>query len=273
MRRAANDVPASRWIGPIGVVLSIGFHVVTFLLLGIVKVDAAMPRAHTMEFTVVEPPPPPPAPEPEVVPDPPKPEPEAKPEPIKPPPKIKEAAPKPVEDAPKPDETPPAAAEEAIADFSGTTITAEGEGGWTTVTGSGAPMNGPVGKAKAAAVTGRNREGVAGGAIDGTGTRVLGEGDLSRMPRAPSSSILEEALRREYPKQAQQQGVEGVAKVRVRVLSSGKLSPLATLDETHPGFADACKRSLRNVRFEPALDRQGQPAITDITYKCEFELE
>jgi protein TonB len=242
------------------------------MLLGIVKVDAAMPREQVVEFTVIEPPPAPPVEEPpEAVPEPPKPEPE--PERIKPPPKIKEAAPKPVEEAPKPDATPPAAAEEAIADFSGTTITAEGEGGWATVVGSGAPMNGPVGKAKGGAITGRNREGVEGGAIGGTGMRVLGEGDLSRQPRAPSSSLLEEALRREYPKQAQQQGVEGVAKVRVRVLSSGKLSPLATLDETYPGFADACKRSLRNVRFEPALDRQGQPAITDITYKCEFELE
>jgi protein TonB len=268
----ANDEPASGWIAPVGVVLSVGVHIVTFLLLGIVKVDAAMPKAVPVEFTVIEPPPaPPPVEEP---PPPAPPEPEAKPEPVKPPPKVKEAALKPVEEAkPEPEPTPPAPAEEAIADFTGTTITAEGEGGWTTVVGSGAPMNGPVGKAKSAAVTGRNRDGVAGGAAEGTGMRVLGEGDLSRIPRAPSSAILEEALRREYPKQAQQQGVEGVAKVRVRVLSTGKLSPLATLDETYPGFADACKRSLRNVRFEPALDRQGQPAATDITYKCEFELE
>ena len=255
-----------------GVVLSVGVHVVTFFLLGTVKVDAAMPREQAVEFAVIEPPPPPPPVE-EPPPEPAKPEPEPeKPEPVKPLPKVKEAAPKPVEEAPKPDDTPPAPAEETIADFSGTTITAEGAGGWTTVVGSGAAMNGPVGKAKAA-VTGRDRSGVEGGAIGGTGTRVLGEGDLSRIPRAPSNSILEEALRREYPKQAQQQGVEGVAKVRVRVLSTGKLSPLATLDESYPGFADACKRSLRNVRFEPALDRQGQPAATDITYKCEFELE
>jgi TonB family protein len=270
LARAANDGPASGWIAPVGVVLSVAFHAVTFFLLGTVQVDSAVAREQVVEFEFAEPEPlpEPPPPQPEA-----KPEPEPEPEPIKPPPKAREAAPKPVEEAPPPDPTPPAPAEETIEDFTGTTLTAEGGGGgWLTATGSGAPMNGPVGKAKGA-VTGRDRAGTDGGAIGGTGTRVLGEGDLSRQPKAPSSSILEEALRREYPKQAQQQGVEGVAKVRMRVMSSGKLSPLATLNETYPGFADACKRSLKNVRFEPALDHQGQPATTDITYNCTFELE
>jgi outer membrane biosynthesis protein TonB len=256
-------------LGTAAAVLSAGVHVVVFFGLGTVRVDAAVPRDEVVEFTVVEeqpaeeapPPPPPPAPEPE---------PEPKPEPVKP--RIKEASPAPVEEAPPPDPTPPAPAEETIADFSGTTLTGEGSGGWTTAVGSGAPMNAPIGKPKAA-VTGRERDGTEGGAIGGTGTRVVSEADLSRSPKVPSAEALNEALKREFPKDAQQQGIEGVARIRVRVFATGKLSPLTVLSESYPGFAEACKRSLRDQRFEPGLDRQGQPVATDINFKCEFTLE
>jgi protein TonB len=256
-------------VGTAGVVLSIGLHAGWFLLLGMVHVD---PRAEqenkVVEFAVVEEPvvrdevPPPPEPEP------------PPPEVIKPPPapRPKEASPKPVENAPPPDPTPPAAAPETIADFSGTTLTGEGEGGWVSAVGSGAPMNGPIGR-PGATVTGRNRGGIDGGEIGGTGLRVLGEADLSRGPKAPGGDVLDEALKREYPRQAQQQGIEGVARIKVRVMATGKLSPLATVSESYPGFAEACKRSLRGVRFDPPLDRAGVPVATDINYTCEFTVE
>lgn len=273
-RAAATDGPRSGWLGTAGIALSAAFHVAAFFGLGTVRVDAAALRPQTVEFSVIEEPPPviePPPPE--LAPDP-EPEP-AKPEPVRPierPRPVREASPKPVKEAPPADNTPPAPAEETIADFSGTTLTAEGEGGWVSAVGSGAPMQGPIGKPNAA-VTGKSRAGVEGGVVGGTGVRVVGEADLSRRPRPPSADLLNEALKREYPKQAQQQGIEGVARIRVRVLASGKLSPLATLSESYPGFAEACKRSLRDIRFEPPLDRSGAPVATDINYVCEFTVE
>jgi TonB family protein len=265
---ARTDQPGLGWLGTLGAMLgTVGAHVFVFFALGAVRVDASAPRPGPVEFEVFEAPP---VAEPELEAPPPEPEPE--PEPVKPPPKVREASPRPVEEAPKPDATPPAAAEETLADFSGTTLTAEGAGGWSSVVGSGGEMKGPIGKA-GAAVTGRNREGVEGGVVGGTGLRVVGEADLSRRPKAPGGSDLNDALKREYPKQAQLQGIGGVARIRVRVMPTGKLSPLATLSESYPGFADACKRSLKNARFEPALDRSGLPVATDINYACEFEVD
>jgi protein TonB len=133
-------------------------------------------------------------------------------------------------------------------------------------------MNGPIGS-PTGVVSGRNKAGVAGGVVGGTGERVLGPDDLSRGPLPPSSDLLNAALERSYPKAARSQGVEGVARIRLRVHASGKLQPLATLSETYPGFAEACKTSLREMSFQPALDKVGQAVATDITYKCDFTVE
>ena len=84
---------------------------------------------------------------------------------------------------------------------------------------------------------------------------------------------LNAALEKNYPKSAKQQGVEGVARIKVRVLASGKLQPLATLSETYPGFAGACKASLRDISWRPGLDQAGQPVATDIPYKCEYIID
>lgn len=249
-----------------GILLSVAVHAGTFLALGYVPTDVEIDPLEPVEvaMTVQEP-----APPPEPV------EPPQAPEPVEAPPPKPVAPPK-APKAPKepplaqPENTPPAPAEETIADFSGTTLT--GSGGWASAVGSGAPMNGPIGS-PTGVVTGRNREGVAGGVVGGTGERVLGAGDLSRSPVPPNSDLLNAALERSYPKVARQQGIEGVARIRLRVHASGKLQPLATLSETYPGFADACKTSLREVSFQPALDKVGQAVATDITYKCDFTVE
>jgi TonB family protein len=251
-----------------GLVLSVAVHAGTFMALGLVPTDAPIDRFKPVEVEMVQEPapaPPPEAPPPEAPPA---------PEPVQaPPPKpIVQKAPKAPKEPPpaQPQNTPPAAAEETVADFSGTTLT--GTGGWASAVGSGAPMNGPIGS-PSGVVTGRNKEGVAGGVVGGTGERVLGPGDLSRGPLPPNSDLLNAALERSYPKSARQQGIEGVARIRLRVHASGKLQPLATLSETFPGFADACKSSLREVSFQPALDKVGQAVATDITYKCDFTVE
>jgi hypothetical protein len=64
-----------------------------------------------------------------------------------------------------------------------------------------------------------------------------------------------------------------VARIKLRVLANGKLQPLGTVSETHPGFGDACKASLRDTSWGPGLDRAHQPVATDIVYKCEFLIE
>jgi outer membrane biosynthesis protein TonB len=252
-------------VGGLGILLSAALHVGTFLSLGRVRVDTAALRARDIEVSIVEEPAPEPAAEPQA------PEPEPAPEPVKirPP---KEAAPKPVEKAPPPSKEPAAAAEEALADLTGTTLTGESAGGWASAVGSGAAMDGPIGKINAAA-TGRERAGIKGGVIGGSGTRVVSEADLSRRPQPPADDLLNAALERNYPKSAKQQGIEGVARIKLRVLANGKLQPLGTVSETHPGFADACKASVRDTSWGPGLDRARQPVATDIVYKCEFSVE
>ncbi|MFT3921953.1 MAG: energy transducer TonB [Myxococcales bacterium] len=254
-------------------------HAAIFAALGTFRLDPRAEAAVPVEISVMEtPPPPPPAPEPEVAPALPEPE----PEPVKPPPppKVREHAPKPVEVPPPEQATPPPAAaqQETIADFSGTTLTGEGQGGWLSAVGNGGAMNAPIGR-PGALVTGRNRDGVAaGGVIDGQGgVRLVGESDLSRRPELPNDR-LNEALERYYPKAARQQGIEGVAFIKLRILANGKMEPLrkeglASADTW--GFGDACMKAVKEVaqqhRVEvQPLDRQGQPAATEIRFKCDF---
>jgi protein TonB len=262
---ARNDASRLGGMNTAGLLLSVAVHAGTFMALGLVPGDVPIAPLAAVEMEVVEQPaPPPPVEEPPPVA-------EAEPVPAPPPKPVVQRAPKAPKEPPPPEEaTPPAPAEETIADFSGTTLT--GSGGWATSVGSGAPMDAPIG-APTAAVTGRNKAGVAGGVVGGTGERVLGPGDLSRGPLPPSSDLLNAALERSYPKAARQQGIEGVARIRLRVHASGKLQPLATLSETYPGFAEACKSSLREVSFQPAVDKAGQAVATDITYKCDFTVE
>lgn len=254
-----------------GLLLSIAVHAATFFVLGRFRLDDAHGPADVVEVSLVEEtlPAEPIAP-PEPVPEAPEPEPE--PVVLKPPPKLVERAPKPPKEPPVPSKAPLAAAEETVADFSGTTLT--GQGGWASAVGNGAAMDGPIG-APNAVVTGRNRAGVAGGVVDGRGEglRVVPEGELSRRVKPPGADVLNAALERAYPKAARQQGVEGVARIRLRVMPTGKLQPLNTLNETFAGFGDACKASLRGIEFEPALDRTGKPCATDIPYTCRFTVQ
>lgn len=266
----ASEVVSSPFVGSAGLVVSVALHAITFIVLGTVEPPAdLLRRDDTVELMVID--------EPEIQePEPaavaPEPEPEpVKPEPVKPAPKVVAPLPK---DAPPPPPSPepPAPAPETLADFSGTTLVGEGEGGWVSAVGSGAAMDKPIGKA-GAVVTGRERAGVAGGVVGGTGLKVVAAADLSRKPGQPAQELLDDALVRSYPKAARQQGIEGVARIRIRVLANGKVQTLATLSETYPGFGDACRTSVRDLRFEPGLDQQGQPVATEVPYSCEFRVE
>jgi TonB family protein len=252
------------WFSWLGVLLSAGVHLVSFVALGSVRIDAPLPRAKEIEFSViteVEAPPEPVAePEPAPLPE---------PEPVKVV-KPKLVVPKPEEKAPETPEPPPKA-EETLADFTGTTLTSEGAGGWASAVGSGAAMDAPIGKPNAA-VTGRDRSGAQGGVVGGSGLRVVSEDRLSRRPKPPSPDLLNAALERHYPKAAREQGIEGAARVKLRVMPNGSIQALSTISESYPSFADACKAAMRGLSWAPGLDENGQPVATDIPFNCEFSL-
>ncbi|MDB4972648.1 MAG: Ferric siderophore transport system, periplasmic binding protein TonB [Myxococcaceae bacterium] len=249
--------------------LSLAVHTGSFTALGLVRIDDMPLADETVEVSLVQEPPEP-EPEPVAAPEPEPPAPE--PEPVKaPPPRVVERAPKPPKEPPPvAAKAAPAAVEETLADFTGTTLT--GQGGWASAVGNGAAMNGPIGSSTGVN-TGRTRAGTTGGVVGGTGLRIVPEGELSRKVKPPGADILNAALERSYPKAARQQGIEGVARIRLRVMPSGKLQPLNTLSETYAGFGDACKASLKDISFEPALDKSGQPCATDIPYVCRFTVQ
>jgi protein TonB len=242
--------------------ISVSAHLVAFTMLGLVPPPSDVLAMHEMEFTVEEPPPepetpPPPPPEPE----PPEPEPPKAKAP-------KAAAPEP---EPPPEEAPPPEqAPEEVADFTGTTLTAEGAG-WSTRTGTGAPLTGPVGKI---ASKPSNGDQVASKPVGPTGPRVVPLKSLARRPSAPPG--LDTLLERHYPKRARTQGVEGKVVIALRVLPTGRLTDMRIVRE-HPGgfeFADACRKLLRDAgAFVPPLDRDGSAVAADIDFTCDFVVD
>ncbi len=226
-------------------------------------------------------------PEPAAAPVEPEPEPEAEPEVEEPAPEP-EPEPEPVVERerpttprPQPDPEPqaqpePPPAEEAIADFTGETLTNDSGEAWASEVGNGAAMEGPIGQ-PGAQVTGRRREGVregtpggAGGAEEGP--RVVAVSDLSRPP-APPVSRLRSLLSDNMPRRARDLGLEGNAIVRIRVNPDGRVQPLAVVREDQEGFGEACRRSIRaSGRWEPPLDRDGQAVATITTFRCGFTI-
>ena len=273
------------WQIPLGVAvgLSLLFHVVGIPLLMFVlelsnllnPVVVDIPQPIDVDITVQEPEElPEPEPEPEEEPEP---EPEAEPEPEpppEPPPRPPESEPEP----PPPAEEPPEAPPEPV-DFTGLTLTGNTGSGFAVVAGDGSDREGPLGPPP----TRREPEGVPGGTPGGMGTtpggtgmgpRVVAMADLSRRPRQPDG--LAGVLRENYPDQARSQGVEGRAFVRVRVNPDGSLSQLRVVSESPSGygFGRACMQTLRRgARFQPALDRQGNPVATVINrFPCTFSV-
>ncbi len=258
-------------------VVSVGAHVVAALALFLLPLMGWLdPPPQPVSIELIEPTPEPEPPEPEPEPEP---EPVAEPEPVVPPepavqPRVRLPADPPPSPEPPAPEPPPA--EETVADFSGMTLTNDQGASWASATGSGAPMDGPIGR-PGARVTGRNRSGTEGGTPGGTGS---GEGsdlvapsDLSRRPGPPSARLVE-LLRQNYPRRAQTQGLEGSARVRVRVESDGRVRALAVVSEDHEGFGEACRATIRaGGNWEAPLDRSGNAVATITTFRCTFTLD
>lgn len=77
----------------------------------------------------------------------------------------------------------------------------------------------------------------------------------------------------QYPLTALSSGVEGRARVRLRIEADGKVSAVEVLDSGgHPSFGAAAARAVRRWRFRPAM-RGGKPVALWATKRITFALE
>ncbi len=178
---------------------------------------------------------------------------------------------------PKPDPDPdPAPAEETLAEFDGLVMTNEGTSGsgWSTQQASGRDWISPIGAPGVA--TGRRREGDPNGAVGGTGQgrgagAVVPLGNLERRPTPPPN--LNGLLQDNYPATAKRQGIEGEARVKIRLLPSGRVRILRVVTETWNGFGQACVQTLQQApNWSPAIGPEGQPVATELTFSCSFDV-
>ena len=238
---------------------STAVHLVTFSVLGLIPSPSEVLARHEMEFEVVPPPPKVEAPPP---PPPPK-EPEKPKEVRRAEPKAEEPPP----EAPPPEAPPP----EEVADFTGTTLTAEGPGGWSTRVGTGGAIKGPVGKIGKAPT---DPNGQAAAKAVPVGPRVVAVENLSRKPKPPAG--MDTLLEQHFPRRARMQGVEGKAVMRLRVLPNGRLTQIHVVEEfpANFDFGNACRETLEHAPpFEPPLDRDGVPVAADIKYTCSYVVD
>jgi TonB family protein len=254
------------WLGA-ALFLSVIGHAATYLALGNISLERVREELATLDFEIQEDPPPLeelPEPEPE----------DPEPEPELPPPEPEPRA-EPRREEPEP-EPEPAPAEETPVAFDNVTLTNEGESSFAMQASSGVEREGPIGR-PGAAVTGRSREGRAGGTPGGTGQGPAGPPlvaveNLSRRPDPPSA--VGSFLQQLYPQDERRQGIEGVARVRLRIEPTGAVRFVRAVSSTSPSFAQACQRALERAgNWRPPLDQAGQPVATVINFRCDFEVE
>lgn len=93
--------------------------------------------------------------------------------------------------------------------------------------------------------------------------------DLSKKPVPPQ---LDSALAQFYPATLRNRGVEGEALIRVVLAKDGRVARTTAVSESHSGFAPACEKALRTSRWEPPIDKLGNPTMTAIKYRCRFRV-
>ncbi|HJK97178.1 MAG TPA: TonB family protein, partial [Polyangiaceae bacterium LLY-WYZ-14_1] len=105
------------------------------------------------------------------------------------------------------------------------------------------------------------------------GPALVAVGDLSAKPSPPAN--LNRLLQQEYPDEARAQGVEGKARIRIRVGPDGGVRVLSTLSEdpSGMGFGDACRRLMRRAgRWSSPRDQRGRPVATVAPFTCNFTI-
>ena len=194
-------------------------------------------------------------------PEPPPPDPVVPPPP--PPPRARPTSPEP---PPAPEDVPPVS-------FDNLTLTnTEGQSGFSVPASSGDETETPQRNVRPGPPPTPQR-GSPGGVPGGQGQApaIVPVENLSRRPEPPSS--LGELLTRFYPPQARRQGIEGTARVRLRIAPDGSTQVLRTMSASRPEFATACSTMLRTTRWRPPLDQAGQPVATVVQFDCRFEVQ
>lgn len=186
---------------------------------------------------------------------------------LKAPPRVAMARPARIEAAKT---APPPPAAETLADFTGVTMTNDGPGGgWSSATGNGEAMRGPVGR-PSVRVTRRNVDGSGADIVRHPGPPVVAASDLSHPPVAPD---LTAALARAYPPEARATGMAGKAVIHARIQPDGHIADMKLLSESAPGFGAACQSTLRGSTWSPPVDRQARAVATYVNYTCRFEVQ
>lgn len=99
--------------------------------------------------------------------------------------------------------------------------------------------------------------------------RIVPASSLSRRPGAPG---LDAELERNYPIEARRSGISGTARLRVQILSDGRVGKVERISESHAGFGEACARTVRAALWDAPLDADGRAVATEIVYVCKFEV-
>lgn len=170
------------------------------------------------------------------------------------------------------DRTPPPPANEAVEELFDVRL-GNDPGAFEMPAGSGEPSGRPN---ASGAVTGREVAGEPGGVPGGVpgSTGIVPAADLSRLASAPGG--LDERLRRNYPEEARQQGIEGSATVALEVDADGVIQRVQLVRESVGGFGfyRACASMLREAgRWAPARDVRGQPVASSPRFTCRFRVD
>lgn len=94
--------------------------------------------------------------------------------------------------------------------------------------------------------------------------------DLSRRPQPPPLDAL---LERNYPPSARRLGRAGSARVALLIGLDGRVRSARVVSASEPEFGDACARTLRQSRWSPPQDDQGNAVPTIAPYECHFRVE
>jgi periplasmic protein TonB len=245
-------------LSSIAFVLSVAAHAVAYASLDSRGARAAKALAESVEFELaarqpepVEPdPPPPPPPPPKAV--------------EVPPPSPRAPAPEPTNLEPEP---PPLETQE----LSGETLTsASSDSSFAMPSGDGTPRIAPLRAIAPARPPVAKPAPAPKPALTRSEPQVVPSKSLAEKPSPPA---LDAELRRVYPANARRQGVSGRASLRILIAQDGRVRRATLLDESYPGFGDACQRALLGSRWSAPLDAAGHRVATEVRYTCRFEVE
>lgn len=92
----------------------------------------------------------------------------------------------------------------------------------------------------------------------------------SALPRLP---VLVDAPPAPYPEAALAEGQEGTVLLELAISALGEVVSAEVVEPAGLGFDEAALAAVRNFRFDPALDAEGEPVGAVIQYRYVFSLE